>query len=184
MNKFLRNLQNQPYETRVKILWATTAVVAIAVIVIWAVSFKSTVRNSGPVTLTPSTERVGVNQTETKLIKIERAEKTDGLLKLYFTINNDTDDILSFSKKEEVSLTTNNQQVLATSLLDRQGMPLVQKVLSKTQIFGMVTFPDSTDLNPTITFANMFFEKSSTSLLKQSEKLDLKTLETNSEVRN
>jgi len=184
MNKFLNSLQNKPYETRIKILWGTTIVIGVLIIVVWATTIKGTFKNNGPITIAPVVNQSRGNQTEIGLIKIERAEKTGESLKIYFNLYNDTDDILTFSKAENIILKTNDSSVPATSALDRQGLPLVQKILSRTQIFGTLLFNTATDPNPELSFNGMFFEKEPDLTLKQTFQLDIPSLEKTTEVRN
>lgn len=183
MKNFLSELQKKPYETRVKILWGTTAVAAIVIIVIWTFTLKDTVGNIGPISLTPSGQ-INKNQSEISVITIERAERINNNLRIYFNINNATDDILTFSKLEDVELELSSGKKQPISLLDRQGLPLVQKVLSHTQIFGTLIFDNTEETEATLKFNNMFFEKAPDNTLMQTLPLNLQTLIQNSEVRN
>lgn len=183
MKNFLHELQNKPYETRIKILWGTTTVIALLVIGTWAVTIKDKVGNAGPISLTPPSESRG-NQIESSYITIERAERVSNGLRIYFNVNNPTDDILSFSKPEqiEIKLQAGNKKPL--NVLDRQGLPVLQKILSRTQVFGTLIFEDTEETEAQLVFDNMFFEKSPDQTLTQTIELDLKALIQNSEVRN
>jgi len=185
MRDFIGELQKKPYATRVKILWGATAAFAIILVVIWSVSLKSTIENSSGQPLIPQTsEDSNVSQEETSFLTVERTETTGNTLKIYFNLNNQTDDILNVSKIADIELTTEGGTLKPTKMTDRQGLTFVQKILSHTQNFGILTFPAANGNEATLIFNEMFLEKNPEALLKQTIELDFSKLNQDSKVRN
>ena len=185
MKDFLTRLQNQPYETRIKILWGTVLGAAIILVIIWVLSLKSTISGidgSSLIKLNTTTTST-TEQAQVAYASVERAESTD-VLKIYFNLNNPTNDILNASKLLNITLTSNGTQIQPTAITDRQGNPFVQKVLSHTQNFGILTFPAITIHQGTLTFDQMFLEKTPNNVFQQKLELNFDELIKNSNVRN
>jgi hypothetical protein len=184
MNNFLDELQKKPYGTRVRILWGTTAVVAIIVIIIWGISLKASIKNTtGKSLVTPPVSRQ--DQSDSQFATVESMETSKDQTKIYFNLNNPSDDILNVSPLENISLTINNETISPSALQNRQGQPFAKKILSHTQIFGVLIFPATTEGDQgTLLFERMFLEKSPDNYLKQSIDLDLNQLKTDSKLRN
>ena len=185
MRDFISDLQNKPYATRVKILWGTTIGFALILIIAWAVSLKTTIKNtSGQPLITPPVQGDNANQTEANLLAVERTETAGNILKIYFNFNNQTDDILNVSKLEDITLITASEQQKPSKMLDRQGQTFVRKILSHTQNFGVLVFDPVAENEATLTFNKMFLEKNPDQLLKQTVDLDFSKLNQDPTVRN
>jgi hypothetical protein len=183
MSNFLETLQQKPYATRVKILWGTTAVLALVILGIWVISIKTSIKNTPGNLLVPNLVN-GKAQSDSQFISVEGAETTAAGTKIYFNFNNQTDDILNVSTIENIHLTANGETVKPTALNDRQGQPFAKKILSHTQVFGVLTFPQINSPTGTLTFEEMFLEKLPDSYLKQSIDLDLNKLKLDAKLRN
>ena len=183
LNDKIEKLQNKPYEDRVRILWTVVVIVGIILLVLWVLSLKNTF--SGLDTKSLINTNTGQNTTEasTQFASVERVELGENL-KIYFNINNTTDDILNISKLENINLVVNGQTVKPKSMNDRQGAVFVQKVLSHTQNFGTLTFPATDSNQAELIFDQMFFENNQSSIFKQTMELDLDKLNKDSNLRN
>lgn len=177
-NNFLQNLQNKPYATKVKILWGTVSVIGTILIVIWIASLKSEINQ-----LQPNPTNTASNNSGQKTIvlagnyiRVERAETTDGGMKLYFAVNNTTDDILNFSKLTDIKLNVSDGNLTPIKLTDRQGKPFVQKILSHTSNFGTLLFSLKDAGVRQITFGQMYFERSPEKIFSQTIDLDFSQL--------
>lgn len=179
----INDLQNKPYNTRVKILWGTIIVVAIILFILWILGLKSTIGDLNKADLTRSDTAKVASATQVSVGAVERIESGSNL-KIYFNFTNPTDDILNISRIEDISLTVRGKSVAPTGLTDRQGKPFVQKILSHTQNFGILVFP-KTDLDlGQLIFNQIFFEQSPDQMLSQEIDLDLKKLEKSNKLRN
>jgi hypothetical protein len=186
MKDFLTKLQNQPYETRIKILWGTVLAAGFILVIIWVLSLKSTISGidgASLIQLNPTTTS-NTKQTEIAYASVERVESTAQFLKIYFNLNNPTDDILNTAKLQNITLTFTGNSIQPQSMTDRQGNPFVQKVLSHTQNFGILVFSASPVHQASLTFDQMFLEKNSTDVFQQKLELNLDELIKNSNVRN
>jgi len=184
MKSFIENLRSKPYHTRVRILWGTTVAIGLILIVIWIVSLKTTIRNSTGGPVVPSGNSQNASIPTDQFLKIERVEKTTNNLKIYFNLNNGTDDILNVSKIEDITLEVSEGSFHPTTILDRQGQPFVQKVLSKTQVFGIAMFTTTVDESAEIIFDNLFLEKNPLQTFKQKLEMDFSKLNQTSNVRS
>lgn len=185
MKDYIAELQKKPYATRVKILWGSAAVFAVILIILWSISLKSTIKNTSGKPLIPQNSTAEYkNQQETTLLNVERTETSGNTLKIYFNLNNQTDDILNVSKISNVELVTDAGTFRPSKMTNRQGETFVQKVLSRTQNFGIVTFPATNEAKATLIFNEMFLEKNPNQLLKQTFELDFSKLNQDSKVRN
>jgi hypothetical protein len=182
----LEKLQKKPYETRIKILWGTVIICGVILLLVWMLSLKNVFSNVDSKSLikVPVTQTQTSPGTSTEFVAVERVEQTQTSLKIYFNINNPTDDILNVSKLNNVSLTEKNNTTQPKQITDRQGQAFVQKVLSHTQNFGILTFSGTNASSGTLTFDQMFFEKSSDKLFSQTLNLDFNKLNQESNLRN
>lgn len=181
--KFIANLQNKPYESRVKILWSTVVAIGILLFIIWVMSLKSTINGSIGGTNESTSQDLKVAN-EISLGEVEWVESTANNLKIYFNFNNSTSDILNFSKPSEITLTLNGNQLHPSKILNRQGQPFVQKILSHTQQFGILVFPAVKDNTAVLEFSQMTFDQKSDQALSQKINLDLKALNNKDNLRD
>src|SRR3989338_3821060 len=118
----LKQLQQQPYETRVKMLWGATAVMALILVVLWVLSINmriDEIENPNPIAI----EQKEVVATKPKFVKVERVEESGASLKIFFSVNNTENDILNFSSDSEVKLTAKGISTTPTRMQDRQNKP-------------------------------------------------------------
>ena len=187
IKKSLENLQDKPFATRVKILWLTVGVVAIGLIIIFIFNLKSTVSNLSVqdlINLSNRSSQTDSEQLETQLIQVERIEKANNSFKIYFNVNNESQNILNFPKSEDITLTVEDRSYHPRQISDRQGEPFVQKILSRTQNFGILIFDSINGDEGKLILDNLTFEESSATTLKQELDLDFKQLLNPVEVRN
>ncbi len=184
IKNFLNNLQHRPYAVKVRILWTITVSAAVILIVVWGYSLRNQINKLDGEKLISLPNLQNQTVVESKYVKIERVESSTEGLKIFFSVKNDTNDILNFSRAEEVELEANNSKLTPLRLLDRQNKQFVQKVLSKTENFGILIFtPVKTD-RATITFKDLYFEKSPEQLLKEVIKLDIEELTKDQRLRD
>src|SRR6185436_4150448 len=139
---WIEKLQAKPYATRLRILWGTVIVVGIVLIVAFVYNIKNTVTGIDAKDIIHVDQENSTPGSETNFVTIERVEQTEKVLMIYFNFNNTTNDILNISGLSDITLTSGTTQSHPTKLTDRQGDTFVQKVLSHTQNFGILTFPE------------------------------------------
>jgi len=187
MKDFISNLQKKPYETKIRILWGTGIVAGIILVVVWVFSLKNTIQNAGNEPFLPTTASVSGStspQSQTQFVSVERVEKTTSSLKIYFNLNNQTDDILNIPSVDNITLNSSGNTTHPVTILDRQSQPFAQKVLSHTQVFGILAFPATPDTQGTLTFDQMFMERTPDQIFQQQLILDFKKLNQDPKVRN
>lgn len=185
MRDFIGELQKKPYKTRVKILWGFTIGFGIILIALWSVNLKSTIKNSsGEPLILNEDSGPELAQDESNFVTVERVEISSSALRIYFNLNNQTDDILNVSKIGNIELTTEQGTINPTRILDRQNQTFVQKVLSHTQNFGVLVFPSVSAGTGKLTFNEMFLEKNPDQLFQQTLELDFSKLNQDSTIRN
>lgn len=180
MNLFelIKQLQHKPYQTRLRILWGSVAVAAIILISLWGYSIKHRFDNNS------SQENTTVLPTiEQKYVKIERVETVPSGLKIFFTVNNQTTNILNFSGPNEIKLAIEGKTVNPSGVFDRQSKPFVQKILSKTENFGTLVFSGVQADVATLSFEDLYFEHQPEKIFMESHDLDLEELKTKQELR-
>lgn len=184
MKDFIKNLQDKPYETRLKIMWGTVLFAGILLIAVFIWNIKAVVQNtSGTDLLNPPVDD-SAEQTNLNLLSVEKVETRSGRFRIYFNLNNPGEDILNMALIEDITLTINNVQHQPTEIIDRQGQPFVEKILSKTQNFGVLIFPTIIGAKGTLEFDQMYFEKSPDTLFSQKVELDFNKLKTDNPIRN
>lgn len=185
MTDFIKNLQDKPYETRVRILWGTVIVLGIILFFAWIFGLKSSLGNiKGSSLIQLDTGSNAVVETNVKFASVEYAEQTNNILKIYFNFNNPTDDILNVSKLDDIVLTVDGKQTRPSKITDRQGNAYVQKILSHTQNFGILTFPTIKTTKATLSFDQMSLEKSPADIFVQNLELNFKQLNKPSNIRD
>jgi len=182
----IEKIQKKPYESRLKILWSVVAICAVVLLVLWIFNIKNTFQNLDGKSLLKSQPTVSGATPEIKIpiVGVERVETKNNELLIYFNFDNQTDEILSVPKLEDIKLTYNDQVLNPSKITNRQNEPIVQKVLSKTQVFGILTFAKANTEEATLTFDHMFFESNTSQMFKQTLELDLTKLNSNGKLRN
>ena len=179
---FVTNLQKKPYHVRLRILWGTSLIVGIILVLIWIQSI-----NLGIQKVKESDSILGTDfsiENTNNYIRVERVERTDKTLKILFAIKNSTSDILNFPPADEIVLSIDSQSLNPSYILDRQSKQFVQKVLSKTENFGTLIFTHSAeDENAKLSFDGLYFESTPESIFSETFELDLAKLQTPQELR-
>ena len=180
LNDFIQNLQQKPYETRVKILWATVVVVGILLIGLWVLNLKSTISSTDQQSSSVAAATKSQSPaTQTNYLAVERAEVKDQTVKLFFNLNNTTSDILNVPNISNITLETSDKQFQPSKITDRQGQPFVQKVLSHTQAFGILVFENVNVGKADLIFDQMFFEPSPDQTFSDKLSIDITQLSKN-----
>ncbi|MGE5297543.1 MAG: hypothetical protein ACM3KM_00020 [Acidobacteriaceae bacterium] len=176
----LTSIQNLPLRKRIRILWITLGVAAIAILAIWYFSLSGSVNLMGGEKQNENISRPVGN----KYVKVDWAQKLDGNLEVYFKVKNDTQNILNFSNKDQVTLKYDDTRSQASKIEDRQGQEFVKKVLSNTEVYGKVVFPDVGDTKKLVLdFDNLFFETDPNNSFIEEVTIDLSTLQEPLEIR-
>lgn len=184
LKDFITKLRHKPYETRIRVLWSTTAVLGIILLVLWGYTLKSEIGNLNGTQLLDLPNLDLSQDTPPKFIKVERIEETATVLKIFFSVNNDSADILNFSSVEEIELSANNTTYQPVQVLDRQNKPFVVKVLSHTENFGTLVFPPVNSDLASITFKDLHFEKQPETIFQETLKLEVAKLKKDAQLRN
>lgn len=186
LRETIKNLQNKPYETRVKILWLTIGIVAVILVAIWVFSLKSTIQGLNGKNLIKADQTTKSNsaKTDTAFVSVERVEQTGNSFKIYFNVNNSTDDILNFPDLTNITLEVNGQSLNPTQIFDRQNNPFVKKILSHTQNFGTLVYPTVNATSGKLTIDQMSFEKTTDQIFQQELNLNFTELKKSSNLRN
>ncbi|OGE73962.1 MAG: hypothetical protein A3I07_04145 [Candidatus Doudnabacteria bacterium RIFCSPLOWO2_02_FULL_42_9] len=181
----LDRLQKLPYNTRVKILWVASAIAAIGLIILFTQSIRNTVENSsGENLIELNNSKTTLPNSPQEFAKVERVEQGENGLKVYFNLNNNTNDILNVSKISDISLVINDKIITAQQITDRQGKPFVQKILSKTQNFGILYFEPTNAKTAQLILSNMSLENDASNIFQQTLDLNLEELNNPANVRN
>lgn len=184
LTELISNLQKKPYQTRLRILWTTVAVVGLFLMVIWIATIRSEVAGLNLKNDILSLTEKKQAEENSNFIKIERIESADtGAFKIFFSVNNPTDDILNFAAVENIKLTVNNTPISPLRILDRQKKSFVLKILSHTQNFGILYFNPPNDEAGQLTFSDLFFEKKPEQLFKENFDLVFQELNKPEELR-
>ena len=177
MHDWLQKLQNQSQQTKLKVLWSTVAAAAIVLVVIVSLSIKSSVKNvDGQNPFQAAGQTAGETLPNRDVVKVESIDSSAAGLKIYFNIENDTDDILNVPDATNIQLAIGGQILNPTAIDDRQSGPFVKKVLSHTQDFGVLVFAPAPANRGTLNFNQMFFEQSPNNLFQQQLDLDFQQL--------
>ncbi|MGE5392353.1 MAG: hypothetical protein ACM3NH_01285 [Candidatus Saccharibacteria bacterium] len=165
---YLERLQQLPLSTRVKILWVTVVVIAAGLVALWFINLKSQISRLDTDNLLPGLNNSVVAQ---KHVTAEWAETKDDKLRVYFKVTNETNDILNFPQLSEIKLQTEDKEISADNVTDRQGKPFVKRVLSKTENYGVLIFPKIDAEQASLLLDQLYFEMKPSELF--SEKVDL-----------
>src|SRR5258708_17631500 len=144
MTDFIKKLQEKPYEVKLRIIWGTVIGAAIVLVVILIFNIKDTLKNVDGkklIDLNTSSGRTAAN-TNIQYASVERVERTAKVLKIYFNLNNPTNDILNVSKVSDITLAFDGSEVKPQSILDRQGNPFVQNAFRSEEHTSELQSPD------------------------------------------
>ena len=187
-NQLLRNLQNKPYPVRIRILWISTIIIGIMLLTIWLISLKknlSDLSGFNVLDINNAQNSQIVSKSQTQYIKIERVDSTnDGAFQIFFKINNPTLDILNFPPAEKIALNTDRTKLVPLKISDRQGKPFVQKILSKTENFGVLIFQSVKADTGTLIIDELYFEQKPQTIFQETLELNFKELAKSQELRN
>lgn len=181
LSNFIKNIQNKPLKTRLRIIWLTTGVCAVALVAIFIYNLKSELNSidGDPLVIDKPENKESTSNYTTA----ERADFAEGSVQIFFKVNNNTDDILNFSKLEAIKLIADDKTIEPTKITDRQGKPFFAKILSHTEVFGIITFPIGNAESGTLTLDDMFFETRPESIFQQEIDLDFEQLKKSQELR-
>lgn len=179
--RLISQLRQKPYQTRIKILWTTTAVAGLLVLAVWGVSLKSEINKLDGQKLLP--EINAQQENDKKFVEVERVESSGNAFNIFFRVKNDTNDILNFSRAEEVTLQARGTEISPNQISDRQNKQFVQKILSHTENFGVLVFPPLNSDSAELTFKDLYFEKSPETIFKEVLELDLDELKKDQTLR-
>jgi hypothetical protein len=181
IQQFIEYLQSRSEGTRNKILWGASTVATVLVVFIWGTNLNHQLRSiSGVSTTTTAPSQISAPH----YIAIESAETSNGKLNIYFSVKNDTSDILNFSQNSDIVLSVGNKTFKPKSVVTRQNQKFIQKALSKTQSFGILTFENVAGTSGQLSFDNLFFEQNPQNLFKEVLPVDLKKLNQTPSIRN
>ena len=157
----------------------------IIIIVIWILNLKNTLKSTDgkSILTTQDSSKVASAETDLDLLGVESVQRSGSQVKIYFNINNQTDDILNVPSLDNITFRDNNNSAHPQQLTDRQGSAFVKKVLTHTQNFGILTFTTINDEKGTLTFDQMFFEKNPEQIFKQILDLEFDKLKNNAQPR-
>ncbi|MBI2355987.1 MAG: hypothetical protein HYV13_02180 [Candidatus Doudnabacteria bacterium] len=178
----IAKIQQKPYKVRMRMLWGATAAVALILMVIWFFSVKKAVTNIDSQDLL-NINRNEIPVQEAKYVKVERIEESNNSLKIFFSVNNPETDILSFSSSTEVELTTNKLTLNPVQIQDRQNKMFVQKILSKTENFGILVFSKVDSDSIKLVFKDLYFESRPDKIFSESISLNVDELKMKQELR-
>ena len=179
---YVKNLQNKPIEVRNRILWVSAAVAAVVVFSIWITTFKKEVGSLSIASINTTT--TSTQASAPHYLSIDAKDVVGGKLLIYFSIRNDTDDILNFSKLSDITLSVNGKTYNSSRVTDSSNNTFIVKALSHSQNFGILTFDNTEAGTAEITFDNLYFEQNPTTLFKETIPIDLNKLTTPANLRN
>lgn len=183
ISQWLSKLQKQPYKVRIRILWITVLIVAFILIVLWFSSLKQKIANLNTKNLLASPEQQTLEESG-RYVSAERIETSpSGSSKLFFKINNPTDDILNLPKIDGIKLEVDNQTINPLKIYDRQNHPFVSKVLSHTENFGILIFSELNAQKANLIFKDLYFEQHPEVIFNEKLELDLDKLKKIQELR-
>lgn len=200
LKNFFKGLQNRPYEQRVRLLWLATTACGVILLLLWAPFLK--LNNTFPAAQNNeliSSLKQGLSETQEQLNKLGQEAKSQlalgevppdfqpvtikdftfqeeaGLLIIFLQITNPTLDILNFLNvdRANIQLIDQDQNLLPQKiLLDNQEL-FPNRILSKTELTGQLTFPRPKSNEVTLRITKMFFENTPNNLFNQELKLVL-----------
>lgn len=177
---FITNIQNRPYETRVKILWGCVVIIGVGLIALWVFDIK---RQNNQ--LNTSDFLATFKQQESEhYFAAEWAEEKNDKLYIYFKVTNNSKDILNTATLENIVYKTSAGDKAPEKILDRQQQPFVKKVLSNTENYGTLIVPMTADKTAEVVFKNIFFESSPGQIFSETLKLDIEKLKQTNPVRS
>ena len=183
LSDLIAKLQSKPYQTRVKILWGIVLVCSVLIVVLWGFNLQKTISRIDGVDLNPLDDDAQAIVQNSEYVKVERVEITDDIVRVYFNVENPTDDILTFSKLSDVRLIAKEKIISPEQITDRQGRPFVQKILSRTQNFGIVDFKAVEEKSGELFFENLSFEQNQKTIFKEKVELNFEKLKKDQELR-
>lgn len=177
----IKKIQDQPLHIRNRILFVSVGMVGAAVIAVWAVTFKQDLKQLSVASVTTTTQ---TQESAPHYLSVSAKDSSDGKLLLYFSINNDTADILNFPQASDISLTIYGKKYNPDKITDRTGNEFIKKSLSHSQAFGILSFSGVPNGSGEITFNNLYFEQSPGSLFSETLPLNIAKLPAPVEIKH
>ena len=181
---FVKNLQNKPEHIRNRIFWVSSFVAAVLVVSLWAINFKHTIQNIDGRSVLGALTTIQSQAAANHYLALDGAEMKSGKLLVYFSVNNDSDDILNFSAPSDIALNLDGNTYNPVSIQTRQNQPFTQKILSHTQTFGILTFDSPKSTSGDLTFDNLNFDQSPANIFHETIGFDLTNLSKPQSIRN
>jgi hypothetical protein len=178
----IKKLQNLPLPTRLRVLWMSIGVVAIALLLVMYTSVSSQIKKVNSDNILPLQQNTPVSAV--KYIKVEWVEVADNKLKIFFKAENTSSAILNFSKPSDVTLRFKDRTLTAEQLIDRQSITFPIKLLSNSEKYGIAIFEDPKSSDASIKFDQMFFEGDNPTFFHEELELDLEELNKPLEIRS
>lgn len=172
IQEFIKNLQNKPAEVRNRLFVGSSAIAIVLVVGIWFMNFKHDVKN---LAVSSATSNSTV-QSAPHYVSVDAKESKGSQTLVYFSIKNDTTDILNLPKSSDIKLQIGDKSYAPNKLTDRTGNDFVVKALSNSQVFGIAAFDSVSGSNGQITFDNLFFEQSASTIFKETLNINLNKL--------
>jgi hypothetical protein len=147
---------------------------------LWAMQVKTQLTGINKNEIIPEGSVLSANN----YVTLESSEEKGGKRYVHFKVVNNSNDILNFSKLENVWFETEGERKQAIALTDRQDKQFASKILSNTTVYGTAVFEGLKSTDGTLVFDTMFFEKTSGLTFKEKMDLDLKTLPPVQELRS
>jgi hypothetical protein len=177
----LERLQGLSHSTKSRIV---TVAVLISLLVLGGLWINDTKHNLSGIDNSTVLPDLGNVLGATNYIAVESYEEKGGKHYIYFKVQNNTPNILNFSKIENIKFEVGNQTLTPQSVTDRQQSSFVTKVLSNSTIYGMIIFEKFDGDSGELKFNEMFFENDPNNVFRESIEVDLSKLKPVEELRS
>lgn len=182
LSGLIERLRRQPYPVRVRILWLTSGTVAVLLLFIWIASVQQEIHQLDPEQSIKMPDQAAESATAAYMAVERVAAGAEGW-EVWFRVHNPTDDILNFSAIDEITLQVSGLTLSPTQLWDRQNQPFVQKILSRSENFGLLIFPSLEAVSAELIFRDLYFETTPEMVFQETIRLDIPNLTQSQELR-
>lgn len=181
LNQTLERLRALHPSHKIKIIAGVGAVSLAALAFIWTSSIKQqfTQLDAADVTGQPGSVLSASNH-----VTLEYTELKDKKRYVYFKVQNPTNNILNFSKPENITFRHKSGTTPVFTLTDRQQSAFPVKILSNTVVYGVAVFDQLVDTSGDMVFDNLYFDDQPTVIFKESIFVDFGKLKTIQELRS
>lgn len=186
MSPSIKKLQGLPYGQKVKILWVSTVIIGVVIVIVWTSIMvlvpKQNNENEQAGVLDSVRENVSDAQQQLSNLDNPLVDPTFGetdvprdyqvitltearayknnSVRIKFTMNNPTKDLLSVTNTEHsnIYLESDNYKLSPLTMFTVAADPVPTKLLSETTVEGIILFRHPTSSQATLVFENMFFD--------------------------